>query len=188
VAGVATFWGVFSVWVLSELWLAWRCRLPEDVPSRDRGSRWLLITGVWGGVLLGIALAFVVRGAAFRGDRGAFVAAGTVLMAAGMALRWYAIRVLGTSFTVTVTTRTDQRIVDRGPYRLVRHPSYTGGLLTAAGVLVCCANAVSLLAVLPVLAGYAYRIRVEEQALTSSLGDAYRAYMRRTRRLVPFVV
>ena len=75
-----------------------------------------------------------------------------------------------------------------GPYRWVRHPSYTGSLLTIAGVLLCLVNVASLFALIIPLAGYAYRIRVEEDALVRSLGEPYRAYMRRTRRLIPFVV
>jgi protein-S-isoprenylcysteine O-methyltransferase len=109
-------------------------------------------------------------------------------MLAGLLLRWYAIAVLGSAFTVKVGIRPDQRVSQRGPYRWVRHPSYTGSLLTIVGILLCCTNLLSLLAVALPVAGYVYRIRVEERALVASLGDAYRAYMRKTRRLIPFVL
>ena len=109
-------------------------------------------------------------------------------MAAGIAFRWYSILVLGKSFTVDVATRPEQRVVESGPYRLIRHPSYTGSLLTLLGVLLCCVNWLSLLAMAIGIAGYAYRIRVEEAALAEGLGDEYRDYMRRTRRLIPFIV
>ena len=188
VTGVVAFWVLFAVWVLTETWLGWRRQLPEGVPARDRGSRWLLIAAVWTGVAVGIGLALLAPAAAFTHGRDAILALGLALVLAGLLLRWYAIRVLGGSFTCTVATRAGQRVVDSGPYRWVRHPSYTGGLLTVLGVLVCCANPLSLIALILPVAGYAYRIHVEEEALTNSLGDAYRAYMRRTRRLVPFVV
>jgi protein-S-isoprenylcysteine O-methyltransferase Ste14 len=109
-------------------------------------------------------------------------------MVAGMALRWYSIRVLGTSFTCEVSTRPGQEVVQTGPYRWIRHPSYTGGLITVLGVLVCCVNWLSFAALIFVLAGYAYRIRIEERALARDLGAAYRDYMRRTKRLIPFLV
>jgi len=109
-------------------------------------------------------------------------------MLAGIALRWYAVWVLGASFTVDVSTRPGQAVVEAGPYRWIRHPSYTGGLLTILGLLVCCDNWASLAAVVIALAGYAYRIRIEERALAGDLGAPYRDYMRRTKRLIPFVV
>ena len=186
--GIVTFWVVFAGWIASEWWLAlWR-RVPSGADARDRGSRWLLIAAVWAGMGVGVVLAVVVPAASFTQERGVALVAGLLLMVAGIGLRWYAISVLGGSFTCSVATRAGQHVVDRGPYRWVRHPSYTGGLLTALGVLVCCANAASLLALLLPVAGYAYRIRIEEEALTDSLGDAYRAYMHRTRRLLPFLV
>jgi protein-S-isoprenylcysteine O-methyltransferase Ste14 len=109
-------------------------------------------------------------------------------MVAGMALRWYSIRVLGTSFTCEVSTRPGQEVIQAGPYRWIRHPSYTGGLITVLGVLVCCLNWLSFAALVVTLAGYAYRIRIEERALARDLGPAYRDYMRRTKRLIPFLV
>ena len=113
---------------------------------------------------------------------------GLVLMLAGMALRWYSIRVLGTSFTVDVVTRPGQEVMESGPYRWVRHPSYTGGLVTVLGILLCCLNLASLAAIVAAAAGYVYRIKVEERALATDLGPAYRDYMRRTKRLIPFLI
>jgi protein-S-isoprenylcysteine O-methyltransferase Ste14 len=119
--------------------------------------------------------------------RSVFVLVGIGLIIAGMALRWYAIHLLGQSFTVEVATRPGQAVVERGPYRLIRHPSYAGTLVTIIGVLVACANPVAVLGLIPALIAYSYRVRVEERALTEGLGEAYRAYMRRTRRLIPFL-
>src|SRR5262249_50419629 len=82
----------------------------------------------------------------------------------------------------------DQTVVQKGPYRLVRHPSYTGALLTVLGILLCQTNWLSLACFLLALPGFAYRIRVEERALVTALGEPYRDYMRRTKRLVPSVV
>jgi protein-S-isoprenylcysteine O-methyltransferase Ste14 len=73
-------------------------------------------------------------------------------------------------------------------FYLIRHPSYAGSLLTILGVLVACANPVSLLGLIPALVAYGYRIHVEEQVLSRDLGAPYRAYMRRTRRLIPFLL
>lgn len=70
-----------------------------------------------------------------------------------------------------------QTVIDRGPYRWVRHPSYTGLLLTLAGAGVAFGNWLSILALIILSAlGLAIRIRVEERALLAALGEPYRAY------------
>jgi protein-S-isoprenylcysteine O-methyltransferase Ste14 len=186
---VVAFWVVFYVWIGAELWLGYRRRrLPSGATEHDSGSKAWLIGSVWSTAALGMGLAFGFPDAAIKSGRTEVFVAGLVLMLAGMALRWYAVWVLGSSFTVDVATRPGQVVVDSGPYRWIRHPSYTGGLLTLLGVLVCCCNAVSLVALVLALGGYAYRIRIEEEALATDLGAPYRDYMRRTKRLIPFVV
>jgi protein-S-isoprenylcysteine O-methyltransferase len=186
--GAAAFWTLFAAWVLGELWIQWRRRLPAGAASRDRGSMTLLVAMVWTGVVLGFAAALLLPGAAIRTGREPVFATGLALMLGGLVLRWYAVAALGPAFTVTVATRAEQSVVASGPYRWVRHPSYAGSLLTILGVLLCATNVVSLLAFALPLAGYAYRIHVEEDALVAGLGDEYRDYMRRTRRLIPFLL
>jgi protein-S-isoprenylcysteine O-methyltransferase Ste14 len=185
---VVLFWAVFYVWVGSEMFFAWKLRPTSGAVASDAGSRWFLVASIWFGVALGISLAFAAPAAAFTTDRRPLFYAGIALMVFGLALRWYAIRVLGTSFTFTVATRPDQKVVEAGPYRWIRHPSYTGALLTVLGVLVCMTNPLAFLGLLAPLAGYAYRIRVEERALVQALGEPYRSYMKRTKRLLPFLV
>jgi protein-S-isoprenylcysteine O-methyltransferase Ste14 len=113
---------------------------------------------------------------------------GAVLIAAGLVIRWSAIRTLGRFFTVKVTVREGHRVVKEGLYRHVRHPSYSGALLAFVGLAVSFASWATLLVILvPVFAAMGYRIHVEEQALAAGLGEEYRAYQRETRRLVPGV-
>jgi protein-S-isoprenylcysteine O-methyltransferase len=187
-AGVAAFCAVFAAWVLGELWMQRRRRLPAGAASRDRGSMRLVVVLVWAGVLLGVAAAALLPGARIRTGPRTLFDAGLALMLGGLLLRWYAVAALGPAFTVTVGMQAAHRVVASGPYRWVRHPSYAGSLLTILGVLLCATNVVALLAFALPLAGHAYRIAVEERALVEGLGDEYRAYMRRTRRLIPFVL
>ncbi len=188
IPSVELFWVVFYIWVGSEMFLGWKLRPKEGAVVSDAGSRSLLISSIWLGVAIGFALAFAVPSAAFSSGRRPLLYLGVALMVAGLALRWYSIRVLGKSFTYTVATRPDQRVVDAGPYRWIRHPSYTGALLTILGLLLCMTNPLSFLGMIPPLIGYAYRIRVEERALARSLGEPYRSYMQRTKRLLPFIL
>jgi protein-S-isoprenylcysteine O-methyltransferase Ste14 len=85
-------------------------------------------------------------------------------------------------------TSADQPVITVGPYRLLRHPSYTGLLLACAGVGLALANwvAVAAMVVLP-LAAVLWRIHAEENALLATLGDRYRAYADHHKRLVPLV-
>jgi protein-S-isoprenylcysteine O-methyltransferase len=105
---------------------------------------------------------------------------------AGLAWRWYSIIYLGRYFTVNVEIAADHQLIDTGPYRRLRHPSYTGALLAFYGLGLCTQNWASLaLIVVGTTAAFSYRMRVEEVALTGAFGDRYRQYTQRTWRLVP---
>ncbi len=110
------------------------------------------------------------------------------LLLLGLLLRWWSIIHLGRFFTVDVVIAADHRVVDSGPYRLIRHPSYTGALLIIAGVALCFGNFVSALVLsIPNVALLMQRVRIEETALSQGLGEPYRAYISRTKRLIPGV-
>ncbi len=121
------------------------------------------------------------------GNSYAWVSAGLVLMVSGAAVRTWAIATLGPGFRRVVAIAEGQAVVDWGPYRWLRHPSYTGALASMAGLGVALDNALALalLLVLPV-AGYLYRIRIEERVLMRGL-PGYAEYARGRNRLVPGV-
>jgi protein-S-isoprenylcysteine O-methyltransferase Ste14 len=189
-SAVVVFWVIVYFWAGSELFLGWRLtrRRSKSAVDHDAGSKWILIASIWLGVALGIALAASLPTAAFTQDRQLLFWIGVIVALLGMALRWYSIWYLGQSFTCEVATRPDQTVVETGPYRWLRHPSYTGGLLTVFGLLLCLTNPLAFAGFVVAVAGYAYRIWVEERVLARELGEPYRRYMRRTRRLIPFVV
>lgn len=114
--------------------------------------------------------------------------AGVLLFLCGILLRWRAIVVLGRFFTVDVQIAPDHQLVERGPFRLIRHPSYTGILLAFVGYGLCLFNWAALAVLLvPIWLVFARRIRVEEEALRNGLGETYVAYTDRTKRLLPFI-
>jgi protein-S-isoprenylcysteine O-methyltransferase Ste14 len=100
-----------------------------------------------------------------------------VLIWTGIALRLWAVRTLGRFFRVTVTVQDDHRLVDSGPYARLRNPSYTGSLITMAGVGLSIGNWLSLaaMALIPIF-GFGWRIRVEEASLAARFGADYEAY------------
>jgi len=112
-----------------------------------------------------------------------------VLLIGGLALRWTSVMFLGRYFTVNVTVLHDHRVVDSGPYRYVRHPSYSGLLLAFLGLGLFFNNWLSLvIVVVPITIALVYRIRVEEAALSAAMGAEYAAYCARTKRLVPGIL
>ena len=114
--------------------------------------------------------------------------ASVALFLAGLLLRWWAIITLGRFFTVDVTIEQDHELVERGPFRMLRHPSYSGVLLAFLGFALSLRNWAAFLAVLlPILAAFIYRMKVEETALSRALGSSYETYMGRTKKLIPFV-
>ncbi|GHO59542.1 hypothetical protein KSB_80170 [Ktedonobacter robiniae] len=150
----------------------------------------VLLCLIMSGLLLGILLALKIPATAITSAPNIFFWLGIVLMYTGMILRLYAIQVLGRSFTTSVAIAPEQTVIETGPYRLIRHPSYTGILITLLGLgLSLTNNWLSLLVIMGcALIGFSYRIRVEEHVLQEHLGQRYQEYMRRTKRLIPFVL
>jgi protein-S-isoprenylcysteine O-methyltransferase len=176
-----------DVLVISELGLLVSRRSRARGNSEDKGSLFLLwITIIGSMIAAGFGSAFVR--ATDSGLLTRLVPLGIALFVLGLVLRWYAIVYLGRFFTVDVAIASDHRIIDTGPYRLMRHPSYTGLLLAFLGLGICFRNWLGLLfAIVPTTTLLLWRIRIEEAALTRALGDAYLNYSARTRRLIPFV-
>jgi protein-S-isoprenylcysteine O-methyltransferase Ste14 len=178
---------VLGIWVLGE----WRVRLRSHVnPHGSRLDRTLLVVVacIAAGVAGGFALATEVRGAAIREGRWPLFVAGLVLMGAGIAIRQWAISVLGRFFTIDVQVHRGQTVVERGPYRWVRHPAYSGMIITLLGIGLTLGSWASLavLALVPA-AGLVVRIRFEERALLEGLGEPYRRFATSRPHLFPGV-
>jgi protein-S-isoprenylcysteine O-methyltransferase len=155
--------------------------------KQDRSTLRVLWIVIAVSVTAGVFVAMNWRAGALPYGR-AFEVAGVVLFAAGLIFRWWAIVTLGRFFTVDVTIEKDHELVERGPFHWVRHPSYTGVLLAFVGWALTLRNWAAILVVLvPIFVAFLRRMRVEESALTEALGDRYRDYIRRTKRLVPGV-
>ncbi|HEY7198902.1 MAG TPA: isoprenylcysteine carboxylmethyltransferase family protein [Candidatus Dormibacteraeota bacterium] len=151
--------------------------------ARDRASTPLLIAAFAAGVVVPLAM----RGVAF-GSLGGGAWAGVALCAAGLGLRAWGMRTLGGSYTRTLRTSEDQRLVTAGPYRWVRHPGYAGSIAVWVGAALAFHSwlAAAVVAALMLLA-YGWRISSEERMLLDHFGEDYRAYSARTSRLFPGV-
>lgn len=122
------------------------------------------------------------------GGRGWPVVAGLVLIVSGVALRAWSIATLGRFFQYHIEVQPSHRVVTGGPYRYVRHPSYSGIALVLAGIALATGDVLSLAAV-AVLGGavLAVRIRAEERQLAEALGTQYERFAAHRKRLVPGV-
>jgi protein-S-isoprenylcysteine O-methyltransferase Ste14 len=177
------------IWIGFEIWLIVRDRLQgKGKVAKDRGSLYFNLVAI----TVGITVASVIHGYGrffFPGGRsntGFWI--GVLVMMLGFGLRIWAVVTLGRSFRTTVETHTEQLVVRTGPYRLVRHPSYSGLLLMCLGFGIAVQNLLSLAIafVLPLIA-LLYRIHVEEAALSSSIGSSYKDYQSKTKKLIPWI-
>jgi protein-S-isoprenylcysteine O-methyltransferase Ste14 len=105
-----------------------------------------------------------------------------------MMIRFAAIRTLGKFFTVDLAIKNDHRLIKNGLYKYIRHPSYTGSLLSFLGLGFSLNNWISLIVIfIPVLISFIYRIHIEEKLLIAQIGLAYTDYMKQTKRLIPLI-
>jgi protein-S-isoprenylcysteine O-methyltransferase Ste14 len=181
---IATFW----LCIVPEMILSAMRRSAKDAKKSDKGSKWIVIAAANLAMAIGFIVAFTLPSFAIRTHWKALFDLGIAIWLGGSLFRFYSMRILGRFFTYDVAISTGQQVVERGPYRWIRHPSYLGSLIANVGMGMTMTNWLALF--LPALclgAAYAYRIPIEERALQEGLGPAYREYMQRTRRLIPFV-
>jgi protein-S-isoprenylcysteine O-methyltransferase len=175
-----------SVWVASEVSLAVFRRSSGGGTHKDAGTLKLLNLVIYGA----LPLAFLLgrRGYGHLAVPLQFLWAGFALIFTGLALKWWAVFSLRQFFTVDVVIQPNHHIVRRGPYRHLRHPAYSGVLLSFFGLALCTSSWISALVIfVPITAVFLYRIHVEEQALNEALPNEYRQYSAETSRLIPGV-
>ena len=133
-----------AIYGLSELYLAFTRRCRARVRSRDRRSLLILWAVIVISIFIAIQMVWMVPGAALPASRGFYVF-GFIVFLGGLILRWYAIGYLGRYFTVNVAIDPEHEVVDSGPYRRIRHPSYAGAILAFIGLGFCLGNWLSIL-------------------------------------------
>jgi protein-S-isoprenylcysteine O-methyltransferase Ste14 len=180
---------VSLIWAAYEIWLVLKDRKQgKGHTGIDRGSRFLNFAAI----ILGIGGAALINGFSsftFPGGKTATVFwIGIMIILLGFALRVWAVTTLGASFRTTVEINVNQKVIKNGPYKLIRHPSYTGLLMFCLGYGIAVQNWLSLIvAVVLPLSALIYRMQVEEKALVASLGSDYETYLRNTKKLIPWV-
>jgi protein-S-isoprenylcysteine O-methyltransferase Ste14 len=173
------------VWVASEIILARAKRSKSTDTKHDRTSLVTLWTTISVSVTVGVIIGFHNWGH-FRSHLIGIATTGIVMVAVGVAFRWIAILSLGKLFTVDVAITQGHRLIRTGIYRVIRHPSYTGSLLSFLGLGLAFASYLSVAIIfIPICVAFLYRIHVEEQTLIATFGDEYLKYRASTKALIP---
>ncbi len=181
IIAVSYLYGFFEVFMN----LRQRSRSHATTTS-DKGSLWML----YGLITIGYALSFAI-GATKIGRIYAwntFFATGMALFVIGFTVRIYSILTLKQYFNYSVAKVANHKLIETGPYKFIRHPGYLGQLMIFFGISASISNWLSiLLMMIPVTLGYLYRIKVEEKFMTDQLGEDYRQYQGRTKRIIPML-
>lgn len=113
---------------------------------------------------------------------------GAAMIVTGLLFRAWAVSTLGKYFTATVQIVDDHKLVRSGPYRIVRHPSYTGAFLalTAGGVILESLTGF-IISCMAMFTAYYVRIRIEEKELVARFGNDYVSYQQDTKMIIPYV-
>lgn len=161
----------------------------KDADSKDSGSLKAILGGMWAALLIAYPLAFVKAWAFPQRWQLPLFVVGVLLIVLGSLLRRYCFRTLGEYFTGDVKARPDQPVITSGPYRLVRHPSYTAGMMMFIGIGLALGSWFSFaLLTIATIATYSYRVAVEERVLLETIGEPYGKYMKERKRFLPYIV
>ena len=184
------FWGAY-VWSFLPEWKVVRGGVEgaKSADSKDGGSIRVLLGGMWIALMLGFFLSFAKAGSFPPGARVPAFVVGVALIVLGSLLRRWCFRTLGQYFTGDVKASADQPVIRTGPYRFVRHPSYTAGIMMFTGIGLALGSWFSfLLIAIASIATYWYRVTIEERALLSTIGEQYASFMKERKRFIPYVV
>jgi protein-S-isoprenylcysteine O-methyltransferase Ste14 len=178
---------IWAIWCTSEILLNRLIRSGSgDKKNQDKGSlgfMWIMIAlAIASGIIISVFIRLPI------GNQQWIPYIGLVVILVGMLLRFMSIWTLGRFFTVDVTIRDNHMIKKDGLYKFIRHPSYSGSLLSFAGFGISLNNWLSLIAiVILTMIAFLYRIMIEEKALTDHFGADYLDYRKKTYRLVPWI-
>jgi protein-S-isoprenylcysteine O-methyltransferase len=184
------FWAAY-VWSFLPEWKVVRGGVQgaRSADSKDGGSIRILLGGMWIALMLGFLLSFAKAGSFPRGAQVPVFVIGAALIILGSLLRRWCFRTLGQYFTGDVKASVDQPVIRTGPYRFVRHPSYTAGIMMFTGIGLALGSWFSfLLITIASIATYWYRVTIEERALLGTIGEQYASFIKERKRFIPYVV
>jgi protein-S-isoprenylcysteine O-methyltransferase Ste14 len=180
---------VFIIWAASEIIVHWI--IPKlrhsDSEIKKQPIRSVLAAYVCEGTAIVLAVIFNGGNIAMLPNWVFYI--GITLMLLGIILRLWGIAILGRFFYGIIGIQKGQKVIDSGPYQLIRHPTYAGTLLVLIGLELAIQSWGAMIIILPILyIMYSYRIKMEEEVLKSQLGNEYIEYTKRTKKLIPYIL
>lgn len=182
----------FGLWGVSEIALGVFRRAPENALIKDSNTFFqYAIIGI--SISCGMGFAFWSKATGFRtldfpGETEVWQVIGLASLVVGLTIRWIAILTLGRYFSTNLTVQSEQRVVDFGLYRYIRHPAYTGSILSFFGFGLAMTNWISFIFLTVMTsASFIKRIVFEEEMLSKRFGAEYEEYKKRTKKLFPMV-
>jgi protein-S-isoprenylcysteine O-methyltransferase Ste14 len=168
-----------------ELYMSRRQRSNRIISqSGDKGSIWILVISISIGFWLSFIAASTKTGRIYHWNT--FFIIGSILVIIGLIIRITSILILKQQFTYTVAKIDNHELIEKGLYKIIRHPGYLGQLIIFLGISTSLSNWLSiLLMIVPVLSGFIFRILVEEKFMIGQLGQKYIDYQKHTWRLIP---
>lgn len=178
---------IFLIGIVASYYQADYNPLKGDNNHLDKGTVLQIIWTVYLTEALALLEAFFLnRNSAFHYDVTSIIFLSIAIF--GVAFRSWAYITLGKFFTMHLQTKDDQTLVENGPYRYLRHPSYTGAFLTYTAIPLFLGSYKSaVIAVILLLFAFYRRITLEEKMLEAHLGEKYRIFCSKRARLIPFI-
>ncbi len=174
-------------WFLSEIFLnrLFRSKIDKSKDMDKNSLRFIWIT-IALSISIGVFIAFNIAAPIIRVNYFGYF--GLLVIVSGVVIRFVAVYILGKFFTVDLAIDNNHKLVKKGSYKYIRHPSYTGSLLSFLGLGLSLNNWLSLAVIfIPVLISFIYRINVEEKLLLQQKDLEYKDYKNQTKRLIPFI-
>ena len=181
------FFALWLIWFCFEMFFSWIApfgRSRGRITFNDKGSTLLVIIGSIGCITFMAYLS--VRGVLMLPEWASYI--GLLLFAAGMCFRFWAILTIGRYFSPIVGIYREHKLVTNGPYRYVRHPSYTGALAMLFGYGLILGSLIGSVVTLAVMFFvYIYRIKTEEAGLMKRFGKEYSRYAKGKSMIIPYL-
>jgi len=121
-------------------------------------------------------------------ETGAILVAAAILCLCGLGFCFWARAVLGRNWSGTVTLKEDHELIVRGPYRLVRHPIYTGLLAMLIGTWMENGHIAGMIGLVLAFISFWIKLNNEEEVMRKQFPDQYAAYRERVKRIIPFIL
>ncbi len=178
---------ISACWLISEVLLIALRRSKNDSQDHDKGSiRWLNIV-IYTSIAIAVSLGFMRIGQ-IHAAISIIPWVGLSFIVVGLIIRWTAILTLRKYFTTNVVIQSDHRIIKKGLYRFVRHPSYSGSIISFCGLGLVFSNWISFIVlIMPITVAFLKRIQIEEQALSNAFGEQYSDYRKISWALFPWI-